>query len=126
MKHLGLWALFVLAKFLVGLLIGGSVYWVVMKMSPGAREFWVGVFSDSGTPSFSRVATGLVVVCACAWISYLVYVNHGPPEVGGIVLLIGTLYGINIAGSTTAKVANSVAASKGATTKDLTPPTGGG
>lgn len=58
--------------------------------------FWRGVFSESdGTPSFSRVATAVIVGFAMGWITALVRVNHQLPDFGGLVLLIGTLYGVN-------------------------------
>lgn len=59
-------------------------------------NFWRGVFSESdGTPSFSRVATGIMVGFACGWISCLVWRNHSLPELGGLALFITVLYGAN-------------------------------
>jgi len=59
-------------------------------------NFWRGVFSDSdGTPSFSRVATAVIVGFAMGWVSALVRMNHQLPDFGGLVLLISTLYGVN-------------------------------
>jgi len=58
--------------------------------------FWRGVFSESdGTPSFSRVSTAVIVAFAMGWVTALVRANHQLPEFGGLVLLIGTLYGVN-------------------------------
>ncbi len=60
------------------------------------NNFWRGVFSESdGTPSFSRVATAVIVAFAMGWVTALVRANHQLPEFGGLVLLIGTLYGVN-------------------------------
>jgi len=61
-----------------------------------ATNFWRGVFSESdGTPSFSRVATAVIVAFAMGWITALVHANHQLPDFGGLVLLIGALYGVN-------------------------------
>jgi len=59
-------------------------------------SFWRGVFSESdGTPSFSRVSTAVIVAFAMGWVTALVRINHQLPDFGGLVLLIGTLYGVN-------------------------------
>jgi len=59
-------------------------------------NFWKGVFSEAdGTPSFSRVATGLLVAFVCGWVTHLVWHNNALPDFAGIALLIGTLYGLN-------------------------------
>lgn len=62
----------------------------------GFKGFWRGVFSEpDGTPSFSRVATAVVVAFACGWVTALVHHNHMLPaliELGGF---IGVLYGAN-------------------------------
>jgi ABC-type uncharacterized transport system permease subunit len=78
------------------------------------QSFWRGVFSESdGTPSFSRVATAVIVAFAVGWVTALVRLNHQLPDFGGLVLLIGALYGVN-------KVAGAMG------TKDRLPgPTGG-
>jgi len=98
-----------LAKTLIKVSVGGGLlvvfYWLVGKMSESAKTFWVGVFSDGGVPSFSRVATGLIVVVALGWITYIVYQTRVIPDVGGVVLLASTLYGVNVAGSAAAKFA---------------------
>jgi len=100
--------LFWLAKLLlkvgVGALLIGALYWFFSRMSDGAKAFWTGVFSDGGTPSFSRVATALITVAAIIWISFIVYFKREIPDVGGVVLLIGTLYGLNVAGNAAAKI----------------------
>jgi ABC-type uncharacterized transport system permease subunit len=59
-------------------------------------NFWRGVFSEpDGTPSFSRVATAMIVGFAMGWVTALVRMNHQLPDFGGLVLLIGALYGVN-------------------------------
>lgn len=62
----------------------------------GKAGFWRGVFSESdGTPSFSRVATSVIVGFACFWITYLVVKNHGFPEFMGVGGFVTVLYGTN-------------------------------
>ena len=59
-------------------------------------NFWRSVFSESdGTPSFSRVATAVIVGFSMGWVTALVRTNHQLPDFGGLVLLIGALYGVN-------------------------------
>ena len=59
-------------------------------------NFWRSVFSESdGTPSFSRVATAVIVGFSMGWVTALVRLNHQLPDFGGLVLLIGALYGVN-------------------------------
>ncbi len=60
------------------------------------QQFWKLVFCESdGSPSFSRVASGLLIVFACGWITSLVLKNHAIPDLAGIALLIGVPYGVN-------------------------------
>ncbi len=71
------------------------------------KPFWHEVFSEpDGTPSFSRVATGLIVMFSLGWVTALVRTNHSLPDFGGLVLFIGALYGVN-------KIGAAVAAGKG-------------
>jgi hypothetical protein len=44
------------------------------------KDFVLGVFSDGGAPSFSRVATGVVVGFACGWVTAIVRVTHVLPD----------------------------------------------
>ena len=86
-----------------------ALYWLVSKMSERAKTFWIGIFSDGGCPSFSRVASALILVNCLAWDALYVYSTmHGH---GGIqlpnwehcsaqALLIGTPYGLNVGGKT--------------------------
>lgn len=77
-------------------------------------NFWRGVFSDNNQPSFSRVASGLIVAFSCGWVSHLVWHNHELPDFAGLCLLVGTLYGLNV-------VKNSIAKPTGGSTP---PPSG--
>lgn len=58
-------------------------------------NFWRGVFSDGNQPSFSRVATALIVAFSCGWVSHIVWHNHSLPDFAGLALFVGTLYGLN-------------------------------
>ena len=61
-----------------------------------AMRFWRGIFSESdGTPSFSRLATAVVVAFAVGWTTELVSHNHALPDFAGLSCFIGTLYGVN-------------------------------
>ena len=60
------------------------------------QPFWRSVFSESdGTPSFSRVATAVIVGFSMGWVTALVRLNHQLPDFGGLVMLVGALYGVN-------------------------------
>ena len=60
------------------------------------QSFWRGVFCETdGTPSFSRVATGLIVAFALGWVTHLVWHNNALPDFAGLVMFIGALYGVN-------------------------------
>jgi len=92
-----IWLAKLLAKSSVIVFAAAILYFAFAKMSERAKVFWTGVFSDGGSPSFSRVATALMCIAAVTWISFIVYFKREIPDVGGAVLLIGTLYGINVA-----------------------------
>lgn len=63
-------------------------------------KFWRGVFSEAdGTPSFSRVATGLLLAFALGWVTALVAKHWALPDFGGLIAFVGVLYGINKAGA---------------------------
>ncbi|HET9402518.1 MAG TPA: hypothetical protein VFO34_16355, partial [Candidatus Acidoferrales bacterium] len=47
------------------------------------------------TPSFSRLATAVVVAFAVGWTTALVKQNHSLPDFAGLSCFIGTLYGVN-------------------------------
>lgn len=59
-------------------------------------SFLRGAFSEGdGSPSFSRVATGVLVAFSLGWVTHLVIHHHALPDFGGLVLYVGTLYGLN-------------------------------
>jgi len=92
------WAWF--AKIVV-MILSGTIYVFAVfysaerLMSAAMKAFWLGVFSDGSSPSFSRVATGFLLLISGYWITHLVIKNSTIPDVAGVVLLISTLYGIN-------------------------------
>src|SRR5690348_9414221 len=74
-----------------------AIYWLIGRMSDDAKKFWLGVFSDSGLPSASRVMSlGMILPASIIWVSYLVVVNHALPDLRGVAMLIGTPYGLNV------------------------------
>jgi len=79
-------------------------YFMAGHMSPGGKAFWTAVFSDGGIPSWSRIASGAIVAFGLGWISFLVIANRAMPDLSGIALLIGTPYGINVAGKAAAMI----------------------
>lgn len=66
-------------------------------------NFLRGVFSDNGQPSFSRCASGVIVLSVLVWTSHVIFKTHALPDMGGISLFmstsVGTLYGTNKLGS---------------------------
>jgi hypothetical protein len=65
-------------------------------------RFWAGVFSEAdGTPSFSRVASGVALAFGCGWVSAIVVaaVRRGVrpelPDFIGLIAFLGVFYGIN-------------------------------
>ncbi len=58
--------------------------------------FIKGTFSDDdGAPSFSRCASGLILVAGIGWVTHLVLHNHTLPDLGGLTLFITSPYGVN-------------------------------
>ena len=67
-----------------------------MDKFKGFWGFWRGVFSEAdGTPSLSRVGTGVLVGFACGWVTAIVRHSNSLPELGGLALFITVLYGTN-------------------------------
>jgi hypothetical protein len=60
------------------------------------KDFWKRVITDGGEPSLSRVCTLLIVIFSCVWISAIVAHSFAFPDFGGLSLLVGTLYGLNV------------------------------
>src|ERR1051326_8349030 len=62
-------------------------------------HFVEGVFSDNGSPSWSRISGGLILTAVIAWVTYLVLRNNTLPDLTGPTILItgggGGMYGLN-------------------------------
>jgi hypothetical protein len=72
-------------------------------------SFLKSVFSEPDEKgSFTRIATALLILAALGWVTRLVWINHALPDFGGITLFVGTLYGLNKAGT----LANTIAENK--------------
>jgi hypothetical protein len=52
---------------------------------------------DGDQPSFSRVATGIIMVACITWVSTLVFTKGTLPDLGGLTLFLVALYGANMA-----------------------------
>lgn len=62
-------------------------------------NFWRGVFSDNGQPSFSRIFTGILVAASIVWVSMIVWRDHKLPDFGGLIAFVPVLYFINVGGN---------------------------
>ena len=62
-------------------------------------DFFKRVFSEAdGTPSFSRVGSGILIGFTCGWVTAVVHFTHAIPDVAtlaGLGALIGVPYGLN-------------------------------
>jgi len=62
-------------------------------------NFLKGAFSEQdGTPSFSRIGSGILIGFSCGWITAVVHFTHAIPDVAtlaGLGALIGVPYGLN-------------------------------
>jgi hypothetical protein len=68
------------------------------------------IFSETdGKGSLSRVATALIIVAAIVWVTRLVWHNHALPDFGGLTIFIGAIYGLNLARSAVADIAENKA-----------------
>jgi hypothetical protein len=63
---------------------------VAKKVCSFLRE----VFSDQGVGSFSNVATAVILAFSIYWVTYLVLKDGKLPDMSGLALFIGTLYGV--------------------------------
>ena len=59
------------------------------------RKFLKNLFSESGEVSFGRIGAYHALVAALVWVSYVVFTTKVIPDLGGISLFIGTLYGLS-------------------------------
>ncbi len=62
------------------------------------------LLSDSNEASFSRVASGIGLLCSCGWVSYIVWRTHALPGLEGLTVFISSFYGLGKAGETVQRV----------------------
>jgi hypothetical protein len=101
-----IWLVFFLTKAAAVACLCAAFYRVLKHLPEGGQKFIAGVFSDGGSPSFSRVATGLLLIFCLWWDTYFLYRNGAMPDFTGQVLFLGTIYGVNVAGSAASKFAD--------------------
>ncbi len=68
------------------------------------RQFLKQLFSESGEASFSRTGSFMALALACGWVSYIVWKTHALPNLQGLTMFIGTLYGLGKTGETVQRV----------------------
>ncbi len=68
------------------------------------RLFLHQLFSESGEASFSRVGAGLMLLCACVWVSRIVWRTGALPNLEGLTFFIAALYGLGKAGETLQRI----------------------
>ena len=59
---------------------------------------------SSGAYSFGRVGSLIGLLFALTWVTFVVYKKESIPDLGGVSLFIGTLYGLSKAGDTIAAI----------------------
>lgn len=83
----------------------------------GTILFVRGVFSsDSGSPSYSRIASGFALVCAMKWVNAIVAKTQVIPDLLNVLYLVGGLYFINQLPS----ILGAISASKAGAVQTLT------
>lgn len=58
---------------------------IIQKLVAFLKE----VFSEDGQGSFSRVASGFIVLATCGWVTYVVARTHSIPDLAGPSGFIG-------------------------------------
>jgi len=97
------WLVYFLAKSGVAMFLLSLLYLAFSRMPERGKVFISGVFSDAGNPSFSRVATAVLLLACIWWDTYLIYKNKAIPDFGGQIAFVSLIYGMNVAGATVAK-----------------------
>ncbi len=65
------------------------------------------LFSESGEASFSRVGAGGALICACVWVSRIVWRTGTLPNLESLTFFIAALYGLGKAGETLQRILGS-------------------
>mgnify|MGYP001587562587 CR=1 FL=1 len=68
------------------------------------KDFLRQLFSESGMASFSRVGTSVALLCACVWVSRIVWKTGALPGLEGLTFFIASLYGLGKAGETVQRI----------------------
>ena len=77
----------------------GFVLGAGLAISLGKFPYLKDLFSESSTASFGRVGAGIALIASIGWVSWAVYKTNAIPDLGGVSLFIGTLYGLSAAKS---------------------------
>ena len=98
----------ILARAAIAALFLWLAYRMGEHMSEASAKFWKGVLSDNSTPSWSRVASSLLLL-ACIYWDTLYELRAGKLPDAGIyaaqALFIVSPYGINVSGKAAAMLA---------------------
>ena len=89
-------------------------YWMGEHMSPDAAAFWKGVLSDSGNPSWSRVASSILLIACIVWDTRFLFTSGTLPNGGDLTsqaLFISSPYLINTSGKAVMMLKNGPPAS---------------
>lgn len=78
----------------IGFVIGAG-----LALALGKFQYLKDLFSESSTASFGRVGAGIALIASIGWVSWVVFKTNVVPDLGGVSLFIGTLYGLSKAGS---------------------------
>jgi len=68
------------------------------------KDFLRQLFSESGAASFSRAGALLALICACTWVTYLVWRTGALPSLEGLTLFITSLYALGKVNETVQRV----------------------
>lgn len=58
-------------------------------------NFLKGIFSDNGAASYSRCASGFIVMAVVGWVSYVIFKTHTIPALDGPSMFLGTGVGVH-------------------------------
>lgn len=83
-------ALYIVIGFLVGMIVAIGI---------GKAPWFKDLFSESSVASFGRVGAMMALMASIGWGTWVVYKTSIIPDLAGVSLFIGTLYGLSKAGS---------------------------
>ena len=79
------------------------------KREHATLAFIKGVFMDCGQPSFSRCASGLIVLASVGWVTFLVCKDGKMPDMAGITAYVSAALAVLYSAN---KVANAIEGTK--------------